>query len=109
MGGGDLTVGIERVRLGSQHDFTEIRLLGLLDEAQQFGCLTDSNDEHTGGTRVERAAMANLAFVETSAEHPDDVVTCDPGWLVNHGNPVSGRWLLACHVEVPVASVGGFG
>ena len=43
--------------------------------------VTDGDDQDTGGARVERPAVSDLAFAEALADHPHHVVAGHPRGL----------------------------
>jgi len=51
--------------------------------AEQLRAAPDPADQHTGGHRVERASVADLAGAEDAAQPSDHVVRGEPAWLVD--------------------------
>ena len=94
MDSGDLTRGIERGGLATQHHLSDVPLWEERKEPQETGGTTHPEHQHAGGIGVERPRMADLA----GSQHPPglghNVVAGPPGRLVDQQQPA----LLKCLV-----------
>src|SRR6266516_1066024 len=101
-GRGHGAVGVEGVGFCPERDRRQVAPGLGRKERQQAGGAAERDDQHTGGWRVERAAVPDSALAGDPANAGDHVVGGHPRWLVadkhavqGHSHPTYAAWRAA--------------
>ncbi len=80
----DLALGVEGVGLAAELELALVRLVVAEQEAGDLGRLLEADEQHAGGHRIERAAVAGPVGAQPARHLGHGRVRGDAGRLVDH-------------------------